>query len=88
MSSPRCEEIIKEAWQTGEVCNPGSNVSSKISICSEKLAQWNKKEFGHIGRAIKQCRERLEALEARHNDVNGRKEIYECKMELDELLRV
>lgn len=74
LRDPRCEEVVRDAWENGLCTSTGHPLKNCISSCQAYLTQWNKKEFGHVGYQIKLLRNKLQVLEAspEHNMDNIR----------------
>ena len=59
----RCAEVVRDAWEFGLYVPTGHPLQNCISSYNERLTQWNKREFGHVGHQIKNLRNRLQVLE-------------------------
>ena len=64
LRDPRCEEVVRDAWEQGLCSTMGHPLKNCISECHAQLTQWNKREFGHVGRQIKLLKTKLQMLEA------------------------
>ena len=64
LRDPRCEEVVRDAWEHGLCSTMGHPLKNCISECHAQLTQWNKREFGHVGRQIKLLKTKLQMLEA------------------------
>ncbi|GAV61916.1 hypothetical protein CFOL_v3_05441 [Cephalotus follicularis] len=59
-----CGELIKHSWHS--IAPSGDNLNvlfNKIRICRRALGQWNRETFGHVGKAVKAARIKLENLQ-------------------------
>ncbi|XP_023891658.1 uncharacterized protein LOC112003691 [Quercus suber] len=63
LRDPRCEEVVYDAWEHGLYASMGHPLKNYISSCHAHLTQWNKREFGHVGRQIKLLKNKLQVLE-------------------------
>nr|POE65381.1 hypothetical protein CFP56_71824 [Quercus suber] len=60
LRDPRCEEVVYDAWEHGLYASMGHPLKNYISSCHAHLTQWNKREFGHVGRQIKLLKNKLQ----------------------------
>lgn len=59
----KCAEVVSEAWERGLLASSGCPLSNCLQACKEDLSDWNKREFGHVGRQISQLQKKLQILE-------------------------
>lgn len=52
LQDPRCDEFEIESWQEGLNKTRGNQLINFIDKCCERLKEWNKVEFGRVGRNI------------------------------------
>ena len=63
LKDPKCEDIVKNAWEEGSVFVGRFLISRCMELCRNRLEVWNKREFGHVGMKINELQKRLEWLE-------------------------
>ncbi|XP_030949017.1 uncharacterized protein LOC115972935 [Quercus lobata] len=63
LKDPKCEDIVKNAWEEGSVFVGRFPISRCMELCRNRLEVWNKREFGHVGMKINELQKRLEWLE-------------------------
>lgn len=63
LKEPRCEEIVHEAWEEGKAINLDCPLTLCLDRCRARLEDWNKVEFGHVGKTIVDLQKNLEWLE-------------------------
>ena len=59
-----CEEVVRSAWEEGVIASSDWELNSCLKICRDRLEEWNKDVFGHVGRNISDLQRRLEWLES------------------------
>lgn len=63
MKVPKCEDIVKNAWEEGSLAASSFPISRCMELCRNRLEEWNKREFGHVGLKINELQKLLERLE-------------------------
>ena len=63
LKDARCEEVVKEAWEEGELVGSDWAISNCLERCKSQLLRWNKEEFGNVGATMAEQQARLELLE-------------------------
>ena len=63
LKDARCEEVVKEAWEEGELVGSDWATSNCLERCKSELLRWNKEEFGNVGATVAKLQARLELLE-------------------------
>lgn len=49
---PRCEEIVREAWEEGLQVGDSFELNKCLEACRAALTDWNNNEFGHVGKQL------------------------------------
>lgn len=86
LSSPECENVVKESWSSSVEIWNADNVLVKIKRCGVALQNWNNKEFVTVAINIKKARAKLVTIDGcfpTTDTVQERKRVCE---ELDKLL--
>ena len=81
---PRCPEVVSEAWEHGLSLSTRYPIKNCLQSCKEALTQWNKVDFGHVGRRISNLNTQLQRLE-QHPELYG-EEIRSVQKELNSWL--
>ena len=48
----QCEEVVREAWETGIHMGRENTVEHYLENCKIALTAWNSRFFGHVGKNI------------------------------------
>ena len=64
--TPRCAEIVEDAWMKRLYQPNGAQISNFLDSCQTRLSAWNKIEFGHVGSQISRLEKELQMLEQHH----------------------
>ncbi|KAK9993473.1 hypothetical protein SO802_023176 [Lithocarpus litseifolius] len=81
----QCEEVLKEAWETGLQLGTGNPIGSCLEGCRIALTKWNSQVFGHIGKKLDQVQRKFQTLEAHAIGLANKDQISEAKRELNKL---
>ena len=52
LKEPRCEDVVHEAWEEGMAMDSNFSLTTCLERCRVRLEDWNKLEFGHVGKTI------------------------------------
>ena len=63
LKDARFEEVVKEAWEEGEVVGSNWAISNCLERCKVELMRWNKEGFGNVGVKVAELQARLAFLE-------------------------
>lgn len=88
LSSPRCENVIKEVWNPGDGEGNVADILEKIKKCGETLLKWDREEFGNVQAKIKEVRKRMAYLDNCNPTSDVVSERKRMSDSLDELLLV
>lgn len=86
LNDGKCGDIVRESWAEGELMGRGNPFSSCMDRCREALTNWNRQEFGHIGKKLAKAQERLQTLEARSVRMSNTIEVCQQRAEVNRLL--
>ncbi|KAL0011468.1 hypothetical protein SO802_006576 [Lithocarpus litseifolius] len=81
----QCEEVVKEAWETGLQLGTVNPIESCLEGCRIALTKWNSQVFGHIGKKLDQVQRKLQTLEAHAIGLANKDQISETRRELNKL---
>jgi len=59
LTNPDCEQVISQAWACDKEGDVIDKLVGKLGVCADKLAEWNKAHFGHVGREIHKLEQQL-----------------------------
>jgi len=59
LTSSDCEQVISQAWAYDMEGDAVDKLVGKLGVCTDKLAEWNKAHFGHVGRKIHKLEQQL-----------------------------
>ena len=77
----QCEEVAKEAWETGGQVERGNSIESYLENCRIALTRWNSRVFGHMGKNIGRMQKRLQTLEEQAVGHSNHDQILETRKE-------
>ena len=86
LKDARCEEIVKEAWEEGELVGSEWPISKCLERCKVELMRWNKEEFGNVGMKVAELQARLAFLETQPTTSNQIHELRKTRIELNRWL--
>ncbi|XP_074301071.1 uncharacterized protein LOC141632422 [Silene latifolia] len=85
-NSEECEDVLHGAWLETTGRNLGHNAMHKLDLCSRRLAQWSKIQFGDLRKRIEETRNRMNFLDSCSHDLAAVVEHKSMCANLDELL--
>ena len=62
MKDLRCEQVVKDAWESGQMVGSDWVLQDYLDRCKANLTTWNAIEFSHVGRNIVELQTKLEWL--------------------------
>ena len=83
LSDPRCENVVKNAWEEGSMDAGSFPISRCMELCRSRLESWSKGEFGHVGLKITELQRRLEWLELQAASPANISAMRETRVELN-----
>ena len=83
LKDARCEEIVKEAWEEGEVVGSEWAISNYLERCKVESMRWNKEEFGNVKVKVAELQARLAFLEIQPTSPNQIHELRKTRIELN-----
>lgn len=86
LSSPECENVVKEAWSNSMGMWNADDILIKIKKCGEDLQKWSGREFGNMTKRIKKGRERMVEIDGASPSVELVLERRRVCEEIDKLL--
>ncbi|XP_075653882.1 uncharacterized protein LOC142624234 [Castanea sativa] len=81
----QCEEVVKEAWETGLQSGRVNPIESCLEGCRIALTKWYSQVFGHVGKKLKQVQRKLQTLETHAIGLANKDQISETRRELNKL---
>ncbi|XP_074304565.1 uncharacterized protein LOC141639306 [Silene latifolia] len=85
-NSDECEEVVRGAWLETTGRYLGHIAIYKLDLCSRRLAQWSKLQFGDLRKRIEETRNRMNFLDSCSHDIEAVVERKSMCAKLDELL--
>lgn len=87
LGNPRCDANIREGWRDWTDEEGLSNVALKIATVGERLKNWNKFEFGHIGKMMRDARKELKELHELPSSEENIRHMQMLREEINDLLQ-
>ncbi|XP_074300279.1 uncharacterized protein LOC141631518 [Silene latifolia] len=85
-TSKECEEVIRGAWAEVMDLNHGHVAPYRLDVCTRKLTEWSKVQFGDFRKKIDETRNRMNFLDSCFHDQDAFIERGLMCAKLDELL--
>ena len=78
-----CEEVVKEAWEEGELLGSNWAISNCLDRCKAELLRWNKEEFDNVGAKVADLQAKLALLEIQPTSPNQIHALRKTRIELN-----
>ena len=83
LKDARCEEVVKEAWEEGELLGPNWAILNCLDKCKAELLWWNKEEFSNVGAKVADLQAKLALLENQPTSPNQIHDLRKTRIELN-----